>query len=106
MLRSIWSIISSYDSDKKIAAFGFGAKLFFPNCKSSAVNHCFPLNDNPKNPEVDGFESLMSCYVNALRNMELSGPTYFAPIIREAFNHARKLQGRYAYGVLLILTDG
>ena len=36
----------------------------------------------------------------------MSGPTYFAPIIREALTHARKLQGRYAYAVLLILTDG
>lgn len=38
--------------------------------------------------------------------MELSGPTYFAPIIKDALNHAKKLQGRYAYAVLLILTDG
>ncbi len=38
--------------------------------------------------------------------MQLSGPTYFAPIIKEALTHARKLQGRYAYSTLLILTDG
>jgi len=48
----------------------------------------------------------MNCYINALKNMELSGPTYFAPIIREALNHARRLQGKFAYSVLLILTDG
>lgn len=80
--------------------------MFFPNFKSKDVVHCFPLNDNVQKPEVNGFENLMACYVNALSNMELSGPTYFAPIIREAMNHAKRLQGRYAYAVLLILTDG
>lgn len=50
VLKSIWGIISSYDADKKIPAFGFGAKINFPNIKSQAVSHCFHLNDNPTNP--------------------------------------------------------
>jgi hypothetical protein len=69
VLRSIWDIISNYDADKMIPAFGFGAKIFFPNCKTNAVSHCFPLNDNPTHPEIKGFENLMSSYVNALKNM-------------------------------------
>ena len=50
VLKSIWQIIANYDSDKKIPAFGFGAKVNFPNIKSQSVNHCFPINDNPGNP--------------------------------------------------------
>lgn len=69
VLRSIWGIISSYDADKKIPAFGFGAKISFPNLKTNGVCHSFPLNDNPKNPEIDGLNNLMNCYVNALKNM-------------------------------------
>lgn len=50
VLRSIWGIISNYDSDKKIPAFGFGARIKFPNLKTSGVCHSFPINDNPQNP--------------------------------------------------------
>jgi len=69
VLSSIWGIISSYDADKKIPAFGFGAKINFPNLKTNGVCHSFPLNDNPTNPEIDGLNNLMNCYVNALKNM-------------------------------------
>lgn len=50
VLKSIWQIVANYDSDKKIPAFGFGAKVNFPNIKSQSVNHCFPINDNLGNP--------------------------------------------------------
>ena len=38
-LMSISQILLCYDSDKKIPAYGFGAKL--PN---NQVSHCFPLS--------------------------------------------------------------
>ena len=40
--------------------------------------------------------------------MELSGPTYFAPVLREAMNIANvcKGNGSLVYQTLLILTDG
>jgi len=85
---------------------GFGAKISFPNIKTPQVTHCFPINDNPNNPNIQGFDNLNMSYVNALKNMELSGPTFFVPIIKESLKHAAKLQGKYAYSVLLILTDG
>lgn len=31
VMKSIWDIIENYDTDKKIPAFGFGAKPHFPN---------------------------------------------------------------------------
>lgn len=49
VLKSVWGIVSNYDSDKRIPAYGFGAKINFPNTKSPQVNHCFHLNDNPNN---------------------------------------------------------
>lgn len=48
----------------------------------------------------------MDCYVRAIQNMELSGPTYFAPLLTDAFKWASKLQGGYSYQIILILTDG
>ena len=50
MLKSIWDIIENYDNDKRIPAFGFGAKPHFPNINSHTALHCFPMNDNPGNP--------------------------------------------------------
>ena len=106
VLKSIWDIIENYDSDKKIPAFGFGAKPHFPNINSNQAVHCFPINDNPGNPEIQGFNNLMSSYVNAVSNMQFAGPTYFSPILGEAFGAAQKLQNTYSYQILLILTDG
>lgn len=48
-MNSIWGIIENYDSDKKIPAFGFGAKPKYPNLNEVSVNHCFPLSGNYKN---------------------------------------------------------
>lgn len=31
--------------------------------------HCFPINDNPQNPDIQGFANVMNCYVNAVNNM-------------------------------------
>ena len=69
VLNSIWEIISNYDSDKRIPAFGFGAKPHFPNFNKGAVDHCFPLNGNPQNPEISGFGQLMETYTMAIQNM-------------------------------------
>ena len=53
-----------------------------------------------------GFGNLMNCYVQAVRNMELAGPTYFAPVLKEAFRAASSLANSFSYQIFLILTDG
>lgn len=42
----------------------------------------------------------------AIQNIELSGPTYFGPLLKEAFNAAQGLQKSFTYQILVILTDG
>jgi hypothetical protein len=39
------------------------------------------LNGNVFAPEVDGINGVIDAYKNALKNVELYGPTNFAPII-------------------------
>lgn len=52
------SVLATYDSKQKFPVFGFGAK----SPELGGVSHCFPLNGNPDNPEVDGIEvCVMSC---------------------------------------------
>ena len=46
-IASITQILMSYDSDKKIPAFGFGAKPKF-NGDPAPVSHCFVLSGNPQ----------------------------------------------------------
>jgi len=59
-IKSVASVLASYDSDQKFPVFGFGAKA----PELGGVSHCFPLNGNPDNPEVDGIEVYkMRCLV-------------------------------------------
>ncbi|CAM6001878.1 unnamed protein product [Sphagnum balticum] len=80
-ILGISQILMNYDFDKRIPAFGFGAKVNFGGYPTG-VSHCFGLSGNPQELEACGVEHLMSLYVRALKNVELSGPTYFAPLIR------------------------
>lgn len=79
-IMSVSQILMSYDSNKRIPAFGFGAKTKF-NGVLSPVSHCFVLSGNPQEVEAVGVEHLMKMYQSALVNVELSGPTYFGPLI-------------------------
>lgn len=53
-------------------------------------------------------EGVFKLYDYCLRNVELSGPTYFAPLIREVVGKVRSAysQDPNTYSILLILTDG
>lgn len=86
---AIGNILLNYDSDKFIPAFGFGAKIRFPQMRTNGVTHCFPLSGNDSQIEAFGIDGLMGMYANALMNVDLSGPTYFAPIIRNFINIAQ-----------------
>ena len=79
-IASIAQILMNYDTDKRIPAFGFGAKTKF-NGVSAPVSHCFVLSGNMNEVEACGVEHLMVMYRNALKFVELSGPTYFGPLV-------------------------
>ncbi|ORZ10998.1 Copine-domain-containing protein, partial [Lobosporangium transversale] len=91
-IRSVGNILQFYDSDKNFQIQG-------------QVNHAFPLNGNPSNPEVNGVEGILNAYWNAHSFVELWGPTNFTPVISEATTIAKNSEP-YNYTVLLILTDG
>lgn len=57
--------------------FGFGGIY------EGKTDHCFPLNFNNEDPEVDKIEGVMEAYANALNNISLSGPTYFSSVLEE-----------------------
>ena len=88
--------------------FGFGGIPQLPTLCSNDVSHCFPLNGNEKEPEVFGVLGIMQIYEFSIRNCELSGPTFFEPIILEAIKMAKTFKEDFSnkYAVLFILTDG
>ena len=107
-IASITQILMSYDSDKRIPSFGFGGKTRFGGTLDTQTSHCFVLSGNPQQVEACGVEQLMMMYQNALQNVDLSGPTYFGPILEETIKlaHRCKQAGSNSYQTLLILTDG
>ena len=107
-IDAVARILLNYDSDQRIPALGFGGKPHFQYLNSNTVNHCFPLSGDPSQVDAYGLEHLMGLYNNSLTSVELAGPTYFSPIVREAMGIARgnAQEGSNTYQILLILTDG
>lgn len=75
-ITSVGSIIQDYDTDKQFPAFGFGARFLNGN-----VSHAFALNGNDGKPECAYIDGILQAYRSIIRNVELYGPTNFAPII-------------------------
>ncbi|ETO31426.1 hypothetical protein RFI_05692 [Reticulomyxa filosa] len=104
-IRTIGNIVSCYDSDQKFPVWGFGAKM-----PDGTVSHDFALNGKEDDAEVSGIHGIEEVYVQAIRKVELYGPTLFQSILQKAIaiadsahdNVKQKLQ----YFTLLILTDG
>lgn len=88
--------------------FGFGAKVNLPTFNTGGkVHHCFPLNGQELNPNLYQLAGIIEGYRSALPYLNFSGPTYFAPLLREAMNVCQGMKSEVKeYMILLILTDG
>jgi hypothetical protein len=100
-IMAVGEVLCPYDTDQLFPVMGFGAKV------AGNVSHCFPLTFNPQAPNVQGLPGILQVYRHALSQVELSGPTCFAHVIRFATQTAVNSfrEGR-TYTILLILTDG
>ena len=102
VLQSIGQIIEDYDADKLFPSFGFGAKL----PPHWSVSHDFALNFNPNDPHCQGVQGIIGAYYNSVTNVQLYGPTNFAPVIESCTRIAKSVPPGTQYFVLLIITDG
>jgi hypothetical protein len=101
-IKGVASILIEYDYDKKIPAYGFGAR---PS-PGLPVSFCFPMNYN-QNPEVNGLNGIIEAYQSVFQHgVVLSGPTNFAEVIRTSTRIANSSRLGSSYTVLLLLTDG
>lgn len=89
-------IIDQYDSDGTYPVYGFGMSY-----NGQTVDHAKLLTADAK--FSDG---VVMAYESAIRanGFQLSGPTYFAPIIKKVAQSAG--ESKQSYTVLLIFTDG
>lgn len=105
------AILEPYDADRKFPTYGFGGFV------NGYVNHCFPLTFDPGSPEVEGVAGILQAYASSFQVVQLHGPTFFAPLVRQAATIATHFsaqgQGQMTgaaaslkYFVLLIITDG
>ena len=62
-IKAVGEILQFYDSKKHIPVFGYGATV--PPAVNRA-SHCFALNGDIFNPEVDGLEGVTAAYKSAL----------------------------------------
>lgn len=84
--------LSSLDDDGLIPTFGFG---------DATSRHFGTLNLGV----CRGFEDVLARYRQTVdRKITLSGPTSFAPVIREAIDIVNESGGQYH--ILLIIADG
>ena len=88
--------------------YGFGADLNFPKFKRGALSHFFPCSGDFDIPAAQGIDGVFQLYQHCLANISFSGPTLFAPLLKEivSFTRSQFRQDENAYSILLILTDG
>ncbi|XP_031628477.1 copine-9-like [Contarinia nasturtii] len=101
-LTGVGQILQHYDSTKKLLAYGFGAKI----PPSYKISHLFALNGNSENPYCSDIDEILQNYWQQLNTVQLSGPTFFSPIINSVISIAKDFQDGKHYYVLLIITDG
>lgn len=99
-IQAVGGVLQYYDHDNRFPCWGFGARI------NGITSHCFPLNNNASNPEVEGINGIQAAYLQAVYSVELYGPTWFAPVVRQAASIAAHYQRQQKYFVLLIITDG
>jgi len=103
-IYSVGQIVEPYDADRSFPTFGFGG---VPNHMGMPqVSHCFPLNGNPQNPSIVGIQGIIDVYRQTLPQIQLSGPTYFAPLLQQFKAYVQQCAADNIYQILLLNTDG
>ena len=85
--------LEQFDDDGIIPAYGFGDFETKGRC-------VFPLK---KDGECKGFAEVLKVYEEITPNVQLCGPTNFAPIIETAITHVKETK---QYHILVIAADG
>lgn len=94
VLKVVATTLADFDDDGLIPAYGFGDL----RSKSKRI-FSFNEDDTP----CEGLGDVLKRYERIVATTNLSGPTNFAPIIRQATELVRRTQ---EYHILLLIADG
>ena len=93
------NILGFYDYDQKFPVYGFGAVVNGTN------SDCFNINFE-NDPNIELVDNIIKSYHECLKKIYFSGPTNFAPLIKNIINEIKIQNDPKEYQVLMILTDG
>ena len=85
-IRAVGDIVQDYDTDKLFPVYGFGARI----PPQGQVSHMFPCNFNYQNPFVEKVQGIIDIYRSSVAQIQLYGPTNFAPVISQTAAMARR----------------
>ena len=88
-IRSVGDILQFYNQSKMINLYGFGGAV---PPYSNRASHCFAMNGDIFNPQVNGIDEVIAHYSKAINNVNLYGPTYFGEVLNEVNNHCESIQ--------------
>jgi E3 ubiquitin-protein ligase RGLG len=94
VIYAMGQCLEEFDDDHIIPAFGFGDSV-------TRDKGIFSINSG--GGACHGFEQVLSAYANKAKEVTLSGPTNFAPLISAATRIAQKSK---SFHILLIVADG
>ena len=104
-IKSVVTILQYYNQSKRIAAYGFGAKVH-PQHQASS---CFALTGNMFEPEVQGVHGLLEAYQNAAKTVTYSEPAQLTEMVECVMKRAEGSHinaTNQQYHVLVVLTNG
>jgi hypothetical protein len=113
-IRSCGDILAYYDDDQLFPVFGFGFLFKNPELNNNLGRgkydkFNYPINRNESDPNIHLIDNVLVEYRKFITEIKLSGPTNFAPMIRDLNNEVKKNLSNgmvMGYNILLILTDG
>ena len=79
-----------YDYDRSFPVFGFGG---IPrHLGLNEVSHCFAINGNAHDPNINGVSNIVETYKSTINMIGLGGPTYFGPLLKEFKNYCKSVK--------------
>ncbi|XP_023738816.1 E3 ubiquitin-protein ligase RGLG4 isoform X1 [Lactuca sativa] len=91
----IGETLAPFDDDNLIPCFGFG---------DSTTHDQEVFNFHEDGSPCHGFEEVLTCYKRVVENVQLAGPTSYAPVVNAAINIVEKSGGQFH--ILVIIADG
>lgn len=91
----IGETLAPFDDDNLIPCFGFGDV-------TTHDEEVFNFHDDGS--PCHGFEEVLACYKRVVPNVQLAGPTSYAPVVEAAIDIVEKSRGQFH--ILVIIADG